>query len=166
MFKDLLLRGAYSHVSYMSSLTALRLPSSPSWLNAHPACVCLLRHSSLLAEGRRKQHKLSIQLHAPQTILHDMRTYAMIKSPFILRLSPILSLLRAVGPIFPQLYVVLRERQLGLCTELYCCSFSAQWHSPTVMTAYLSEPMYNIANDKPFLMVLELWFVARLPHHV
>lgn len=34
--------------------------------NTQPACVCLLRHSSLLAEGHRKQHKLSVQLHAPQ----------------------------------------------------------------------------------------------------
>lgn len=40
--------------------------------NAQPACVCLLRHSSMLAEGHRKQHKLSIQLYTPGTIWgHD-----------------------------------------------------------------------------------------------
>lgn len=57
--------------------------------NAQPACVCLLRHSSLLAEGRRKHHKLSIQLYAPQKIWHNVKTYSMIKSPFIRRPSPI-----------------------------------------------------------------------------
>lgn len=68
--------------------------------NTQPASVCLLRHSSLLAEGYRKQHKLSIQLYAPQKIWQDIRNYAMIKSPFILRPSTILSLLRAEGMIF------------------------------------------------------------------
>ncbi len=50
--------------------------------NAQPACVCLLRHSSLLAEGHRKQHKLSILLYAPQKIWHNIRTYAMKKILF------------------------------------------------------------------------------------
>lgn len=105
--------------------------------NAQPACVCLLRHSSLLAEGHRKQHKLSIQLYAPQKIWQDIRTYATIKSPFILRPSPILSLLRAVGMIFLRLCVCLkRESQLDFCTEVDSCSFSAQLQSPTVMTTF------------------------------
>lgn len=82
--------------------------------NAQPACVCLLRHSSLLAEGHRKQHKLSIQLHASQKIWHDIRTYGMIKSLFILRTSPVWSLLRAMGIIFPRLGVCLNKEPAGL----------------------------------------------------
>lgn len=91
--------------------------------NTQPACVCLLRRSSLLAEGRRKQHKLSIQLNAPQKIWHCMRTYAMLESPFILRPSPVLSLLRAVGMIFPQLCVCLEREPAGPFYWIVCMRF-------------------------------------------
>lgn len=95
--------------------------------NTQPACVYLLRHSSLLAGGRRKQQKLSVQLHAAQKIWRCIRTYAMLESPFILRPSPILSPLGAVGMIFPRLCVCLKREPAGplYCTVLYCCRFSA-----------------------------------------
>lgn len=83
-----------------------------SLTSAQPA-VCLLGHSSLLAEGHRKQHKLCVQLYAPQLIWHDIRTFAMIKSPFILRPSPILSLLREAGVISPQLWFCLKRGPAG-----------------------------------------------------
>lgn len=51
-------------------------------LTSTQPAVCLLGHSSLLAEGHRKQHKLSFQLNAPQLIWHDIRTFAVIEIPF------------------------------------------------------------------------------------
>lgn len=84
-----------------------------SSLTSTQPAVCLLGHSSLLAEGHRKQHKLCVQLYAPQLIWHDIRTFAMIKSPFILRPSPILSLLREVGVIAPQLWFCLKRGSAG-----------------------------------------------------
>lgn len=50
--------------------------------STHPACVCLLRHRSLLAEGCRKQHKLSIQLYAPQKNLALYEDLCHFRIPF------------------------------------------------------------------------------------
>lgn len=122
--------------------TRIALISIPT--NAQPACVCLLRHSSVLAEGHRKQHKLSIQLYAPQKFWHNMRPWQ----------NPLLSL----GPLqfdpilehwewsFLSCVFVLRESQLGFCMELYCCSFSAQWHCQLWWRHFLIEPMCNSFN--------------------
>lgn len=96
---------AYSHVSYMSSLTQLSPPLHPDYCS-----TSLLRHNSLLAEGHRKQHKQSIQLHAPQKIWQDIKNYAMIKSPFILGPSTVLSPLRVEAVISPHLCVCVKRK--------------------------------------------------------
>lgn len=167
MFKDLLLRGAYSHVSYMSSLTVLRLPSSPSWLalsqpvSASPGTAhCWQKGTGSNISYIHRTLCLTENLAQYKDLCHE-------KNPPLswghLQFYPVLeqwewSFLNCV--------FVLRGSQLGLCTELYCCSFSAQCHHQLWwLLPFLTETEYNIANDKSVLMVLKWWFVARIPHH-
>lgn len=118
---------SYSHVSYMRPLMMLSPPLHPDYPS-----TSLLGHSSPLAKGHRKQHKLSIQLQAPQKIWQEIRTYAMIKSPFIPGPSTILSLLRAEGGISPRWCVcVLRESQLLLYGQPALLQFLGTMPSPS-----------------------------------
>lgn len=143
----LMLGAEHLHVSYMRWLSMLSLNSSlsPLVLSSWSA-LAFLWHRSQLVEGQFRQHQLALQHSALQKTRHLNRTNDITESPFVLKLSPFICPLigHRQWSFVTQVFVI-RQNQLGLCTE-HCSlphhnAHCQRWWLPSLTSS--SSLMWN-----------------------